>query len=268
MVAYYVGNWKPVDMGPTLGSEKLAAAGMPVTPETGRRWLIADQHRVPKPRRGPDRERRERRARFGELVQVDDSHHRWFGPDGSQCYLMNLVHDATGHTYSLLFEQKTTEAAMRALWGCNNHHRILRAVCGMQDRIQHGAHTHLGVAVGGPSTAHGLWPILCQAAHRTNHRVLGPSQGARGAQPHGVSEPLLPDCQNNKRCPRPKGKVVVHTLIDDAMQLVWLGRRLHFHEVPAAPDRPVHTAPIPKATPFRPSASTTSKARKPADNHP
>lgn len=117
VVAHYVKHWKPVDMGPTLAAEKLAEAGMPVKAETLRRWLIADKHWTPKPRQGPHRERRERRARFGELVQVDGSHHRWFGPDGRQCCLMNLVDDATGATYSLMFEEETTEAAMRVLWG-------------------------------------------------------------------------------------------------------------------------------------------------------
>src|SRR5690606_27553579 len=86
-VEQYVEHLKPVDMGPTLAAEKLAEAGMPVRAETLRRWLIADRHWVAKPRQGPHRERRERRARFGELVQVDGSHHRWFGPDGRQCCL-------------------------------------------------------------------------------------------------------------------------------------------------------------------------------------
>src|SRR5690606_23484094 len=77
---------------------------------------------------GPHRERRERRARFGELVQVDGSHHRWFGPDGRQCCLMNLVDDATGCTYSLMFEEETTEAAMQVLWGWITRYGIPQAL--------------------------------------------------------------------------------------------------------------------------------------------
>src|SRR5690606_39134438 len=104
VVAQYVAHYKPLRMGPTLAAEKLAEAGMPVVAETLRRWLIADKHWMPRPRRGVHRQRRERRARFGELVQVDGSHHRWFGLDGRPCCLMNLVDDATGTTYSLMFE--------------------------------------------------------------------------------------------------------------------------------------------------------------------
>ena len=128
VVTHYVKHLKPVGAGPTLAAEKLAEAGMPVRAETLRRWLIADNHWESRPRRDAHRDRRERRARFGELVQMDGSHHRWFGPDGRQCCLMNLVDDATGRTYSLMFEEETTEAAMRALWGWIACHGIPRAL--------------------------------------------------------------------------------------------------------------------------------------------
>ncbi|MBS0351154.1 MAG: DDE-type integrase/transposase/recombinase [Proteobacteria bacterium] len=56
----------------------------------------------------------ERRHRFGELVQMDGSHHSWIGTEKS-C-LMNMVDDATGLTLARLFPEETTEGAMRTLW--------------------------------------------------------------------------------------------------------------------------------------------------------
>ena len=53
---------------------------------------------------------------FGELVQLDGSHHDWFEQRGEDCCLMNMVDDATSITLSLMAKEETTEAAMRLLW--------------------------------------------------------------------------------------------------------------------------------------------------------
>lgn len=104
------------DFGPTLAAEKLAQAGLTVDHETLRRWLTAEglwhRHR----RRAEHRARRERKAHFGELVQMDGSHHAWFGPEHPSRCLMNMVDDATSRTCSMLSDMETTEAAMRLLW--------------------------------------------------------------------------------------------------------------------------------------------------------
>ena len=47
-----------------------------------------------------DHETLRRRERFGELLQFDGSHHDWFEGRRSPCYLMNMVDDATGLTFS------------------------------------------------------------------------------------------------------------------------------------------------------------------------
>ena len=39
---------------------------------------------------------RPRREHFGELVQIDGSEHRWFGPDHAACTLLVFIDDATG----------------------------------------------------------------------------------------------------------------------------------------------------------------------------
>lgn len=102
--------------GPTLAAEKLEEWGVAaVDHETMRRWLIADGQWQRRRKRGPHRQWRQRRARFGELVQVDGSHHDWFGTGEQRC-LMNFVDDATGTTLGWMCEEETTAAAMQVLW--------------------------------------------------------------------------------------------------------------------------------------------------------
>lgn len=101
--------------GPTLAMEKLASEGYSCCTETLRLWLKKEGLWQPARRRSPHRQRRERRASFGALLQLDGSHHRWLGSDHPPCCLMNLVDDATGTTLSLLAAQETTQAAMELL---------------------------------------------------------------------------------------------------------------------------------------------------------
>jgi transposase-like protein len=102
--------------GPTLAAEKLAEDGYEVDHETLRRWLLKDGQWKKQRRRSPYRKRRERREHFGELVQMDGSHHHWFGPDHPESCLINMIDDATNLKQSLMAKEETTEACMRALW--------------------------------------------------------------------------------------------------------------------------------------------------------
>ena len=104
--------------GPTLAVEKLVEEDHfpPISRETLRQWLLEaglwQRHR----RHRPYRKRREPKHHFGELVQMDGSHHPWFGEEHSNCCLMNLVDDATGITLAIMSKEETTEAAMRVVW--------------------------------------------------------------------------------------------------------------------------------------------------------
>lgn len=108
--------------GPTLASEKLAEAGTILHAETLRLWLKGAGLWHPQRQRKAHRSRRARRARFGELLQLDGSIHAWFsGLDEKQC-LMNLVDDATGKSFALLARGETTEAAFQLLgWWIKVH---------------------------------------------------------------------------------------------------------------------------------------------------
>jgi transposase len=102
--------------GPTLAAEKLGAEGYAIHHETLRRWLVAEGLWARQRRRSVHRQRRERRERFGELVQMDGSFHHWYGADHPQHCLIEMIDDATGIRLCLLAEEETTEACMRLLW--------------------------------------------------------------------------------------------------------------------------------------------------------
>lgn len=103
--------------GPTLAAEKLAEEGLRIDHNTLWRWLREAGLWAQQRSRAPYRQRRERRKFFGELVQLDGSHHGWFEDRGEESCLMNMVDDATGVTLSLMAKEETTEAAMRVVWG-------------------------------------------------------------------------------------------------------------------------------------------------------
>jgi hypothetical protein len=102
--------------GPVLAQEKLVERGYAIGRETLRTWLIEEKLWEPRRRRARHRKRRERKAHFGELVQLDGSHHQWFGEGEPPCCLMDMVDDATGVTLALMGEQETTELAMLVVW--------------------------------------------------------------------------------------------------------------------------------------------------------
>jgi hypothetical protein len=99
------------DYGPTLFSEKLAERHeIHVCPETLRHWLLAAGLWQRKRRRDPHRRRRERRACFGELVQVDGSHHAWLEDRGPRLVLCAMIDDATSRIVARFYSAETTEA--------------------------------------------------------------------------------------------------------------------------------------------------------------
>jgi hypothetical protein len=101
-------------LGPTLASEQLQDRhGLAVNHETLRRWLTsAGLWRVRRERGVGHRPWRERRTRFGELVQLDGSHHAWLGSGHAAVVLMVMVDDATGWTQARFFEAESTHAAL------------------------------------------------------------------------------------------------------------------------------------------------------------
>jgi transposase len=102
--------------GPTLTSEKLETDGIKIDHETLRKILIKNDLWEKKRKRQKHRSRRERKHHFGEMLQLDGSHHKWFGEKDKKSCLMNMIDDSTNITLSLMAEEETTEAAMLLLW--------------------------------------------------------------------------------------------------------------------------------------------------------
>ena len=124
------------DFGPTLAAEYLAREdGLKVDHETLRRWLLAEGLRSVRRRRQQHRQWRERKACFGEMVQLDGSHHDWFEGRRGPCVLMVMVDDATNRVRARFFEEETTHASYDTLESWVRRHGVPRALYVDRDSI-------------------------------------------------------------------------------------------------------------------------------------
>jgi len=98
------------DFGPTLAHEKLVEVHeLRISDESVRQLMIAEDLWKPKKARQPvTHPMRERRACFGELVQIDGSDHAWFEGRGTKCTLLVFIDDATGKLLELWFVPEET----------------------------------------------------------------------------------------------------------------------------------------------------------------
>jgi transposase-like protein len=105
--------------GPTLASEYLRKKhGLEVSKETLRKWMckggiwkahrrhIVEVHQW-----------RERRSRWGELVQWDTSEHDWLEGRGEKMYLISMIDDATSRLFARFVRHDSTAENMRVLRG-------------------------------------------------------------------------------------------------------------------------------------------------------
>lgn len=109
---------KYVGFGPTLAGETLEKRDkVKVSAETLRTWMKEEGIWIAKKRKaGRVYQRRERRSRFGELLQGDASPHAWFEERGEKCALLQFVDDATGNTTTACFmPSETTEGYLNLL---------------------------------------------------------------------------------------------------------------------------------------------------------
>jgi transposase len=115
--------------GPTLAAEHLASEdGLTVDHETLRRWMLAAGLWSRQRKRSPYRQRRERKAHFGELVQMDGSFHAWFEDRAPTSCLLTLVDDATGTTLGRFGAQETMWSAVGVLRAWIERYGIPRAL--------------------------------------------------------------------------------------------------------------------------------------------
>jgi molybdenum-dependent DNA-binding transcriptional regulator ModE len=110
------------DFGPTLAAEHMQEEGLLLDHETLRRWLVTEGLWTPGRPRRTHRAWRERRECFGQMVQLDGSHHDWFEGRREKAVLMVMVDDATNITYAQFFEGETTRACYDVFEGwCREH---------------------------------------------------------------------------------------------------------------------------------------------------
>lgn len=106
------------DFGPTLAREKLNERhGIGLSVESTRQIMMAAGYW--QPRKGTKacvHPMRARRARFGELIQIDGSPHDWFEGRCAPCTLLVFIDDATGRLTQLRFAPtETTLGYLRVL---------------------------------------------------------------------------------------------------------------------------------------------------------
>jgi len=102
--------------GPTLATEKLFEIDkIRLSRETLRNWLrekgIGYRGRKSPPK-ADHRQWRERKRYFGEMIQIDGSHHDWLEGRGPECVLMGYVDDATGNVFARFYLYEGTIPAL------------------------------------------------------------------------------------------------------------------------------------------------------------
>ena len=101
------------DFGPTFASEKLFERDkIKINDETLRLWLVERGIPYKKRRKRPHRQWRQRRECYGQMVQMDGSHHDWFEGRGEPCVLMGYIDDATGKPFARFYTYEGTIPAM------------------------------------------------------------------------------------------------------------------------------------------------------------
>lgn len=101
------------DFGPTLAAEKLSEMdGIRISDETLRGWLIETGLWKKRRKRSSHRQWRPRKECFGEMVQMDGSHHDWLEGRGPELVLMGYIDDATNETFCRFYDYEGTLPAM------------------------------------------------------------------------------------------------------------------------------------------------------------
>jgi hypothetical protein len=106
------------DFGPTLAMEKLFECdGITISDETLRTWLIEAGLWKKRRKRSVFRRWRPRKECFGEMIQMDGSHHDWLEGRGPELVLMGSIDDATNTTYGRFHDYEGTLPAMDSFKG-------------------------------------------------------------------------------------------------------------------------------------------------------
>ena len=101
------------DFGPLLASEKLIELdGIKVSDETLRTWLLEAGLWKKKRKRKKHRQWRQRKECFGQMIQMDGSHHDWLEGRGPELVVMGYIDDATSNVFVRFYDYEGTMPAM------------------------------------------------------------------------------------------------------------------------------------------------------------
>jgi transposase len=115
--------------GAKLFSEKLKEClGISISKETLRGWLISEGYQQKKRKRKKHRQWRTRKEYYGQMIQVDGSHHEWLEDRGPGLVLMGYVDDATNRVYARFYEYEGTIPALDSFKRYARKHGIPQSV--------------------------------------------------------------------------------------------------------------------------------------------
>jgi transposase len=249
--------------GPTLAAEHLASEDeVTVDHETLRRWMLAAGLWSRARKRSPHRRRRERKAHFGELVQLDGSFHPWFEDRGPHSCLLTLVDDATGRSLGRFGAQETIWAAVAILRAWIERYGIgdVASANAFLDTDYWGDHNRRFAQA----------PASADDFHVTVPRGVRLDQVFRLEEKRTVSNDWVVRYDNRlfqleRQSGRPpaRSSVLVSEAADGHLEIRYRGRMMRYTEIPpaaavrmpVAPRRPSRAARQPPAMRIRPRPS-------------
>ena len=180
--------------GPTLVAEHLwTDHGVLVAVRTLTRWMIDDGlwSRARKTR-SVKHPRRERKARFGDLIQLDGSFHDWLEGRGGMMTpcLMTMVDDATGLTLLSFEDHETTWAATKVLRAWIGEYGIPRALYTDWSNVYKRLLT-AGERTRGESEAFTQFGRMCEKLGITIIAASSPQAKGRVERAHGTHQDRL-----------------------------------------------------------------------------
>jgi transposase len=176
--------------GPTLAAEHLASEdGIAIHHDTLRRWMADAGLWSRQRKRTPYRQRRARKAHFGELVQLDGSFHRWYEGRGPQRCLITMVDDATSRSAGRFSAEETIWAAAAVLRRWIEAHGVPLALYTDWKNVYVRAATAAEQAAGlVPLTQFGR---MCAALHIQIIPASSPQAKGRVERNHGTHQDRL-----------------------------------------------------------------------------
>lgn len=101
------------DFGPTLASEKLFEnEKIQISKETVRQWMIEEGLWIVKRKCRKHRRWRERKPYYGQMIQMDGSHHDWIEKRGPKLVLMGYIDDAKNKVHARFYTYEGTIPAL------------------------------------------------------------------------------------------------------------------------------------------------------------